>query len=102
MKSPRKKKICKKKVKRQSEEDRLIEYAAEEWAEFEKASEWIRSKKGNFWRMWGGETITIVPRPDDCFGWVIADTDGPRYSREVFESKEDAQSAAGYELGVGQ
>ena len=77
-----------------------VEERREALDEFTDSTAWQRSKRGNLWRTWEGLTLSIFRRRgvDDLYGWSIADEDGVRYSRESFDSEDDAMTAICDEL----
>lgn len=62
-----------------------------------------RSKKGNLWRQYDGQTLSVFPRSDDTFGWCIASGDDDKqFSSRGYETEEEAIEALATELGVGE
>lgn len=90
------------KGKQREEEDPLVQYTMDRWEEFEDPTAWSLSKRNpeNIWRMWEGLTVTVFRRNDDFYGYSIADSDGPRYSKTAYETQEEALYALGDELGI--
>ena len=88
------------KTKRKRRVDEAAELRMANWEEFSAASAWRRASRGNLWREWEGETITVFERPAGSFNWSVADEDGPRYSREVFDDEDDAMMALCEEVGA--
>jgi hypothetical protein len=68
------------------------------WREFEAG--FRRSQKGNLCRQFEGLTVTVFRRPDDTFGWCIADGDDVRFSPGGYEDEGSAMYALGEELGL--
>lgn len=94
------------KIDKRPHRDPVIVARLAAWAEFEEPTAWRRSKiKGNLWRRWSGETLTIFKRPGKrFFSWCIAaadDDDDKQWSSDEFETEADAMSALGYEVGIG-
>lgn len=56
---------------------------------------WRRSEKGNLWaRLRDNRTVCVFRRErDEMFAYSVANEDGPRYSREVYESEAEAVGA---------
>jgi hypothetical protein len=69
------------------------------WAEFEQPSAWRLSQRGNLWRRWDGEVVTIYRRHGG-YQWCIAGDDGKRFSKRGYETEADAITAAGEAIGV--
>jgi len=61
--------------------------------EFEDVTNWKRSQKGNLWRVYDGQTLTIFRRRDRLFGWSIAGDDEVTFSPHGFGSEGQAMSA---------
>ena len=69
-------------------------------AEFKAAFK--RSHRGNLWRRYEGRTLTVFKREGDGrYAWSIADENGPRFSRESFETEEDALGNLAFAVGIG-
>jgi hypothetical protein len=62
-------------------------------------SNWQISKRGNYWRMWRGVTLTIFQRQSD-YHWCVADDEGPRFSDRGYPTVRGAVRALGRELDV--
>jgi hypothetical protein len=57
-----------------------------------------RSKAGNLWRKWDGDTVTVFKR-HGRYSWVIATADDEKqYSPETFATEADALSRLSFEL----
>ena len=83
-------------------EPRTVEDAVAELEEFRESSAWKRSAKGNHWRLWDGQTVTLFRRRNDNrWGWCIAGADGEReFSRRGWEDIDSALFALAEELGL--
>lgn len=51
-----------------------------------------RSKKGNLWQIYEGETLTVFER-NGSYGWSVAGADGPQYSARKWDSEDAALEA---------
>ncbi len=81
--------------------DPEIEAVLAAHAEF--ADGFRRSRRGNLWRNFQGQTVTIFKRTgDDFYGWCIAGGDERRFSSGAYETEADAMDALASELGVGE
>src|SRR4051812_13060872 len=70
-------------------------------ARAEFAAGFRRSRKGNLTREWEGLRLTIFRRKGDgCFGWSVADEEGPRFSPGGYETEEEALLALGFAMGI--
>jgi hypothetical protein len=83
----------------QSSRDREVQMALARIADFESPAAWRRSAKGNLWREWEDKTVTIFQRKG-LFHWCVADGEETRYSREEYETEDDARMALCEFLGV--
>lgn len=88
------------KRKRRKRESDDIEAALDVWRAFEEESQWKRSKRGNLWRDWGSARVSIFERDDGFYGWCIADSGEPQFSRGGFKSESAAMNAVGEQLGL--
>jgi hypothetical protein len=74
-------------IPRRDDRDLLAE-AESFWDDF--ASGFRKSAKGNLWRKWNGETLTIFRKPNG-FGWCIAGPEGKtRFSKQRFDRQDAA------------
>jgi hypothetical protein len=69
------------------------------WTQFEAGFK--RSKKGNLWRHYDGQTACVFSRDDGYFGWSISGNDSQRFSRGGYQTEEEALGALGETLGIG-
>jgi hypothetical protein len=69
------------------------------WSQFEAG--FRRSKKGNLWRHYEGQTICVFTRDDGYYGWSISGNDGNRFSKGGYQREEEALGALGEALCVG-
>lgn len=60
--------------------------------------EWMESKRGNRWRKYNGQTLTIFEYRNGSFGWCIADENGPRFSKTSYDTIHRALRAMRDEL----
>jgi hypothetical protein len=61
------------------------------WEDFAAGEKWKRSSRGNFWRIWDGDRVTIYRRDDGLYVWCAVYSDESKvYSRRGFELEEDA------------
>lgn len=72
-----------------------------QWDEFIDPSAWKHSRKGNRYRHWEEQLVTIFTRNDEAYGWCIAG-DETRFSPRGYETEEEAIESAGFALGVGE
>ncbi|MDZ4684512.1 MAG: hypothetical protein SH850_05435 [Planctomycetaceae bacterium] len=70
------------------------------WEEFLDDAAWLRSHRGNLWRIWDGLTLTIFRRGAG-FRWSMASFEGPTFSCRTYFTEIDAMIDLGHELGVG-
>lgn len=49
-----------------------------------------RSRKGNLWREYDGETLTVFPSVDGGYVYCRVGPDGKRYSTRDYETEEEA------------
>ena len=60
-----------------------------------------RSKKGNLWRHYDGQTACVFGRDDGYYGWSISGNSATRFSKGGYRTEEEALEALGESLGVG-
>lgn len=73
-----------------------------EWAFYNDAQHWRRSKRGNLWREWYDKRLTLYRRRDGLWGWCYEDAwEGARFSNKGYRSFRDAKLALGDAIGVG-
>ena len=58
------------------------------------------SRRGNLWREYCGLTLCVYKR-QGYYHWSIADSEGPRFGRERFETEEGAIGGLWRELEEG-
>ena len=75
-----------------TERDRQIETALAARAEFDDPTRWRRSKRGNLWRQWENQTVTVFAR-EGGWWWCVADEEQRRFSRRGYASIAWAKTA---------
>jgi hypothetical protein len=84
----------------QTARDREVEIALAEIDAFENPAAWRRSAKGNMYRQWDSMTVTVFCKRG-MWGWCVADAEETRFSRNEYETEDDAKMALAEALGVG-
>ena len=62
------------------------------------SSSWKISRRGNLWREWDDLIVSVFERSDLLLGWSIANSEEGQFSRDGFESEEEAKTALFEEL----
>lgn len=66
------------------------------------ASGFKQSKRGNWWRTWDGLNLTIFRNRYGRWQYCIADSDGPHWSRNAYDSEGEAMESLYYKLVSGE